>query len=187
MIKRLLISGYKGHELGIFKTDHPGVDFIKLAIQKNLRRLLEEEELEWVIISGQLGVELWAAEVTFDLQLEFPNLKLACITPFLDQEKKWKDETKEYYEFILSQADFVDSITKKPFEGAWQFRAKNKFLIENTDGVLLVYDEDKPSNAKYLKEACLKYSEKKQYEVLLITLYDLQSIAEEEQLKQSEW
>ncbi|GAA3327349.1 hypothetical protein GCM10020331_066930 [Ectobacillus funiculus] len=47
-----------------------------------------EEGLEWVLISGQLGVELWTAEVVFELQMEYPDLKLAVFTPFLEQEEK---------------------------------------------------------------------------------------------------
>lgn len=65
------------------------------------------------MISGQLGVEIWAAEVVFDLQLDYPELQLAVLTPFLEQEEKWNDVNKELYEFVLSQADYVDSITKR--------------------------------------------------------------------------
>ena len=36
---------------------------------------------------GQLGVEIWAAEVVMELQMEYPHLKYAVITPFLEQEK----------------------------------------------------------------------------------------------------
>ena len=65
-----------------------------------------EDGLEWVLISGQLGVELWAAEVVFDLQMEFPDLKLAVITPFLDQEASWNEKNKEWYESVLGTSRF---------------------------------------------------------------------------------
>ncbi|MEH6953251.1 SLOG family protein, partial [Neobacillus drentensis] len=58
-MKVLTISGYKPFELGIFKNDHPSVLFLKAAIKKSLIPMLDEG-LEWVLISGQLGVELWA-------------------------------------------------------------------------------------------------------------------------------
>ncbi|MDP4164212.1 MAG: SLOG family protein, partial [Bacillota bacterium] len=83
--KVLAISGYKPFELGIFQKDHASVTYIKAAIKKELIPMLEEG-LEWVLISGQLGVELWAAEVIFDLQIDYPNVKLGVITPFLEQE-----------------------------------------------------------------------------------------------------
>ena len=67
LVKVVTISGYKPFELGIFKQNHPAVKYIKTAIQKELEDMISDG-LEWVIISGQLGTELWAAEVVFDLQ-----------------------------------------------------------------------------------------------------------------------
>lgn len=56
--------------------------YIKRAIKKQLLSLLDEG-LEWVLISGQLGTELWAAEVVYELQEEgFEHLQLGVITPF---------------------------------------------------------------------------------------------------------
>ncbi|MFP5113353.1 DUF1273 domain-containing protein [Bacillaceae bacterium C204] len=185
-MKVLVISGYKPFELGIFKNDHPSVFFIKSAIKKSLLPMVEEG-LEWVLISGQLGVELWAAEVVFELQMEFPDLKLAVITPFLDQQASWKENNKEWYESVLEQADFIDSVTKKGYEKPWQFRLKNQFFIEKSEGLLLLYDQEKEGSPKYLYEMALEYQKKHSYSIKLITFYDLQMIVEEEQLKRSDF
>lgn len=82
----MIITGYKPHELGIFNDKHPGIPIIKKALENRLRNLLDEG-LEWVIISGQQGVETWSVEVVLTLKEEFPDLKYAVITPFLEQEK----------------------------------------------------------------------------------------------------
>jgi uncharacterized phage-like protein YoqJ len=185
-MKVLVISGYKPFELGIFKNDHPSVFFIKSAIKKSLLPMVEEG-LEWVLISGQLGVELWAAEVVFELQMEFPDLKLAVITPFLDQQASWKENNKEWYESVLAQADFIDSVTKKGYEKPWQFRLKNQFFIEKSEGLLLLYDQEKEGSPKYLYEMALEYQKKHSYSIELITFYDLQMVVEEEQLKRSDF
>ena len=34
---------------------------------------------------------------------------------------------------IFSQADFVDSITKRPYENPGQLKAKNQYLVEKSD------------------------------------------------------
>ncbi|MGO4886843.1 DUF1273 domain-containing protein [Anaerobacillus sp. MEB173] len=183
MLKRLLVTGYKAHELGVFNKKHPGIHFIKQALENQLISLLEDG-LEWIIISGQLGVEIWAAEVAIELRLEYPQLQLAVITPFIDQEKNWNEEKQEDYHYILAEADFVDSITKIPYEGPWQFREKNKFLLRNSDGLLIVYDSEKEGSPKYIYEAALKEVEFENYTLLTINSYDLQVIAEEEQMKQ---
>lgn len=180
MAKVAIISGYKPYEIGIFKNDDIKVKYIKWAIKNNLLTLLEEG-LEWVIISGQLGTELWAAEVVFDLQLEgFHDLQLAVITPFLNQEESWKEANKEWYESILAQADFIDSVSRKPYESPSQFRLKNQFFIEKSDVLLLFYDTEKDGSPKYLYERAKSYQERSEYDIRLIDFYDLQLLVEEE-------
>lgn len=182
LIKVLAISGYKPFELGIFKNDHPAVMFIKAALKKELIPMMEAG-LEWVLISGQLGVELWAAEVVFDLKSEFPDVKLAVITPFLDQEASWSENNSEWYKSILAQADFIDSVTKKGYEKPWQFRLKNQFFIEKSDALLLFYDQEKEGSPRYIYEMAVQYQNKHSYPIQLVTFYDLQVIVEEEELK----
>lgn len=185
-MKVLTISGYKSHELGIFKNDDKSVDYIKKAIEKPLLGFLDEG-LEWVLISGQMGVELWAAEVVFELQLHFPELKLAILTPFLNQESKWNESNKEYYDFIISQADFVDSITKREYESPLQFRQKNQFLVDKSDGLLLVYDEEKEGSPKFLLEIAKKKQQVTSFMINTINFFDLQSVVEEETMKNSDF
>ncbi|WP_078550571.1 DUF1273 domain-containing protein [Litchfieldia alkalitelluris] len=179
-MKVLAITGYKPFELGLFDPKNPGITFIKKAIEKKLLFLLEEG-LEWVIISGQLGVELWAAEVVMDLQIDHPNLKFAVITPFLDQEEKWNEVNKELYEFVLSQADYTNSITNKKYESPAQFRLKNKFFIDKSDGMLIVYDEETEGSPKFIYNQARNEVDHSNYQLFIINAYDLQMIAEEEQ------
>lgn len=185
MIKRLVITGYKAHELGIFDDKHAGIPIIKQAIKERLVPLIEEG-LEWIIMTGALGVETWAAEIVMDLQLEYPELKYAIMTPFLDQEKRWNEAKQEKYEMILSLADYTTSLTNRPYEAPWQFIESNKFLIQHSDGILIVYDEENEGSPKYIKKLAAQYADKFDYEILLINAYDLQLIAEEEQMKKWE-
>jgi uncharacterized phage-like protein YoqJ len=186
LIKVLAISGYKPFELGIFKNDHPAVMFIKAALKKELIPMIEAG-LEWVLISGQLGVELWAAEVVFDLKSDFPNVKLGVITPFLDQEASWSENNKEWYKSILAKADFIESVSKKGYEKPWQFRLKNQFFINKSDGLLLLYDQEKEGSPRYIYEMAVQYQSNHSYSIQLITFDDLQVIVEEEELKRSDF
>lgn len=180
MVKVAAISGYKPFELGIFQQNHPAVGFIKLIIRRELEQFLDEG-LEWVIISGQLGTELWAAEVVFELQNEHPELKLGVFTPFLNQEENWKDMNKELYEGVMAQADFVEAISKRPYEGPWQFRLKNKFFVEKSDALILFYDQEKEGGPKYLYEAAKRYAEAFPYDIRVFGFYDLQLIVDQAQ------
>lgn len=185
VIKSIYVSGYRPHELGIFTNSHPGLPIIKRAITERLEQLLEAG-LEWVIISGQPGVETWTAEVVIELKKEYEQLKLAIITPFLNMEENWKDDKKQTYHYICSEADFVSAASKKPYEAPWQFVEKDKFILENTEGLLLVYDEENEASPKYLLRLARQYQEHvEDYELLMINAYDLQMIAED--IQQSEW
>ncbi|ARD47325.1 hypothetical protein SporoP37_03695 [Sporosarcina sp. P37] len=184
MMKRLLVSGYKAHELGIFNDQHPGIPIIKKALTDQLLPLLDQG-LEWVIVSGQLGVETWVIECVWELQEDYPHLQYAVITPFLDQQAKWNETKQETYEQILALADYTVSLTNKPYEAPWQFVEKNKFLLRNSDALLLLYDEDNEGSPKFLKKMAEQLADTSNYELLTITADDLQLIAED--LQREQW
>lgn len=179
MKKVAFVTGYKPYEIGIFKNTQPEVYYIKKAIEKELKQLCEEG-LEWVIISGQLGTELWAAEVVMELQAEYRQLRLAVLTPFLDQEKRWNEDNQSLYETVIAHADYVDAISKRPYEGPQQFRNKNNFLLQKSDCLVIVYDEEHEGHVKYLLESAKKQQYHADYTIHMIDFYSLQMIAEEE-------
>ncbi|MBO9128200.1 DUF1273 domain-containing protein [Bacillus sp. 165] len=176
-MKVVAITGYKPFELGIFSQKHEAIVYIKKAIEKQLIAFIEEGT-EWVIISGQPGVEWWAAEVVLDLQHTYPHLKLGVFTPFLGQEQNWKEDNQTYYRQLLLQADHVDSITKKTYESPLQFRLKNQFFIDKSDALLVVYDEEKEGSPKYMVDLA---SKTESYPCYFIRFSDIQAIVEEEQ------
>lgn len=175
----LYITGYKAFELGIFKQDHEAVTYIKKAIRNRLLPLVEAG-LEWVIISGQLGTELWAAEVVFDLRKEYNQIKLGILLPFLKQEESWNEVNREYYQSILARADFVDAIFKKAYEGPQQLRIKNKYMIQKSEAMLIIYDPEKEGSAKYSYMEAKKRNELDDYPIWQISFDDLQQAAVED-------
>ncbi|RFU68451.1 DUF1273 domain-containing protein [Peribacillus saganii] len=183
-MKVLYLTGYKPFEFGIFKNDHPGVKYIQSAIKQRIA-LLAEEGVEWVIINGQLGVELWGAEMVLELKEEYSLLRLAVLTPYLNQEESWKEHNREYYESILARADFVDSISKKPYEGPAQLRAKSMFMLQKSDAMLIVYDEERDGSPKYVYKDAKKHCEASGYRVHQITFDDLQQVIEDQ--VQDDW
>lgn len=59
--KVIYVSGYRSFELGVFKENDPKIQVVKNVLKKELHQLAEEG-LEWVLVSGNLGVELWAVQ-----------------------------------------------------------------------------------------------------------------------------
>lgn len=177
-MKVLYVTGYKAFEFGIFKNDHEAVKYIKKAIRNRLQPLVEEG-LEWVIISGQLGTELWAAEVVFELQEQYSDMKLGVLLPFLNQEESWNELNRTYYQSILARADFVEAIFKKPYEGPQQLRIKNQYMVQKSDAILMIYDSEKEGSPKFAYFEALKRHKHEEYPIWLISLDDLQQAAEE--------
>ncbi|MFB5663100.1 DUF1273 domain-containing protein [Alteribacillus sp. HJP-4] len=182
-MKVLAVSGYKPAELGIFQPDAKEIDYIKKALEKRIIAFVEEG-IEWIVISGQPGVELWTADVVLSLKTTYPELKLAVLTPFLNQQKIWPEQAKQDYEFILSHADFVDSISKQEYDNPGQLRAKNDFIILKTDGLLLLYTEEQEGTPKYYLHSAQRRGEQADYPIFFITPEDLEETAREEKEKE---
>lgn len=176
-MKVLYITGYKAFELGIFKNDHEAVKYIKKAIRQRLLPLVEEG-LEWVIISGQLGTELWAAEVVFEMKKEYPVLRLGMLTPFLKQEESWNEKNQDYYRSIVAKADFIESIFNKPYEGPQQLKIKNRYMVQKSDAMLIIYDSEKEGSAKFPYFEAIKKAESQIYPIYQIGFDDLQQATE---------
>ncbi|AJD91262.1 hypothetical protein JMA_19450 [Jeotgalibacillus malaysiensis] len=184
-MKTLVISGYRSHEIGIFKSDDPAVRIIKKALRQRLDPLIDEG-LEWIIVSGGLGVEQWAAEEVIEMKDDYPHIQLAIITPFLNQQEKWNETNQEKYQKLLRSADFTASVSNQPYKDPSQFKNRDDLLLKKADGLLLVYDEEKEGSPGFLLRKAKDYTENHPLEILLINFQDLQWIAEEEILNETE-
>ncbi len=179
MIKNILVTGYRAHELGIYNQKHPGIPYIRQAIANRLIPLAEEG-LEWVITPGQYGVDLWACEAVIDLKAQYPDLQLAVITAYSNQEETWKEERQAYYAGVLKHVDYYEAVSHQPYAGTWQFRARDELLLRKTDGILLVYDEEAGAGSpRFIKEQARRKSERDGYVCLSISSEDIQSLVSE--------
>ncbi|RXK19253.1 SLOG family protein [Macrococcus sp. DPC7161] len=176
-MKSIYISGYKPYELNIFKQDQKEVKYIIIYLQEKIKQYIEEG-LEWVIISGQLGIELWAAEATIRLKKQY-DINLAIIEPFLNYNQRWNENNQLYYQKIKSRADFVSVCFKDEYKGPYMFKEATKFILNNTEGTLLIYDEDHVASPQYLKRDIIAFQEKNQYNMDITTLYDLSEFVTE--------
>lgn len=174
----LYVTGYQPKELNIFSNSDKKIEIIQYALRKRLLSFAEEG-LEWVMISGQLGVELYAAEVVLDLQ-DIYDIRLAVIPPFANHESRWPEPLQEYYQMIKEEAAFFQPIYQGEYKGPYQFKARDKWILEKTDGCLMVVDEENEgSNRFFLKEADKYASGQMEYPIYKITPFDLEDAVEE--------
>lgn len=185
-MKNVLVTGYRAHELNIFSQKHKGIRYIQKAITNKLIPLLEEG-LEWVITPGQYGVDLWACEAVIALKPRYPELRLSILTAYSNPEEGWKDDKKSYFQELLRGVDYCASVTKGPYEGVWQFTARDELLLRKTNGIILLYDEDAGEGSpRFIKEKAQKKALSGDYRYMSITSDDIQSIADEDAYMETE-
>lgn len=170
----LTVSGYHPLELNLYKPTDRRIIFLKKTIEKRLRSLIEEG-FQWILISGQIGVELWAGEITLQLKNEY-DVKLSVCPPFQNQHERWPEYYQHLFERIMLEADFFQCIYEDSYKGPYQFRAKNQFLVEKSDACLILMDEEHPGSTKYLYDVAQK---RKNYPIYLITPFDVEEIVQE--------
>ena len=176
-VKTVYISGYRGFELNIFQENDPKLTIIKKLLRKELIQLLEEGA-EWFLISGNLGVELWAGEIAIDLKEEY-EVKLGVIFPFEGFGENWNEKNQQLLNKVASQADYVDAVSHKPYQSPAQLKMHTRFIIDHTQAALLIYDKEYPGKPKFFLEEAERFSEQHFYEIRLISMDDLQNFSQE--------
>ncbi|WP_077621774.1 SLOG family protein [Sediminibacillus massiliensis] len=183
-MKILTVTGYKPMEMNIFKQDDKRIEYIKAAIKKKIISFIEEG-LEWVLISGQMGVELWAGQVVQELQDTY-DIKLGIIPPFEDQDQRWPDSLKMIYEELVLQADFHQPIYHGGYKGPYQFKAKNQWLVEKSDGCVILLNEEFPGSTRFFYDVAASANQKNGYPIYLITPMELEEIVNDIQMENPE-
>ncbi|WP_067836424.1 SLOG family protein [Amphibacillus sediminis] len=179
MGKVLAITGYKAAELNIRSNTDDRINYIKQALEQAILSFIENGT-EWIVTSGQIGVELWACQVVNKLSSSYP-IKYAVIPPFENQQKWWSEANQEAYQQIIDQAHYYALLYQGEYQGAYQFSAKNKWLLDKSDASLILVDEEFPGSVQYFLKEAKAYQKQSDYLIRYITPFDLEEIAREYQ------
>lgn len=146
--KIITITGYRSFELGIFQAKDPKLSLLYKFIKQSLIEWIENG-VEWVVIGGNLGIELWAAEMVIELKQEGYVVQLAIILPFVDFGKQWNDKNKALLDKVLSAADYVNYVSQKPYEHPSQLSNHTRFVAQHTDMLWAIYDALYPGKSQF--------------------------------------
>lgn len=172
-IKNLYVSGYRSYEVGVFSKEDPKLFYIKEFFKRRLIGYIESG-LEWVIISGNLGTELWVAEVVLDLKEMYPEINLGVLLPYLEFSGNWNEKNQADYNVIVQKADYMNYTSNKPYDNPGQLKNNQAFIIQNTDGCLLFYDTENEGKVSFVHDMALKYQENHPYEIERVGFDELQ-------------
>lgn len=169
----ILVTGYRNTEIGIFSDKDQRIEVIKKAIKRDFIHFLTQG-VEWFVFTGNLGFEFWALEVANALKADYP-LKIATIFPFETHGSQWNAANQEKLA-VFKATDFVKH-SFSHYENPQQFKQYNAFLLNNTDGAYVFYDDDNETNLKYLVANMKSHQ---QYQLSFLTFEQLNEIATEE-------
>ena len=144
-----------------------------------------EKGLEWVITGGQLGTEQWALEVAEKIAMTNFELKTSLMYPFSEFGSNWKEDKKIKLKELEENCDFSAKVSSRPYESPPQLRNYQRFMLEHTEGCLLLYDKENEGKSRYDYEAILRHQENNDYFLQTIDMFDLQDASEQYQEIQS--
>ena len=166
-----LVLGYSAFVLGLFNEKDVRLKIIKKAIRRDLERMVEEG-LKWLVFTGTLGFEHWVLEVAKEMKEDY-GFQLATIFDFETHGSNW-NEANQIKLSDFKQVDFV-KYAYPTYEHKGQLRDYQIFLLENTDGAYIFYDEDNETKMRFFYELMKK---KDNYMTKILTFEDLNEVAE---------
>ena len=166
-----LVLGYSAFDLGLFNDKDIRLKIIKKAIRRDLERLAEEG-LQWLVFTGSLGFEHWVLEVARDMKEDY-GFQLATIFDFETHGSNW-NEANQVKLSDFKQVDFI-KYAYPTYEHKGQLRDYQIFLLENTDGAYLFYDEENETKLRFFYELMKK---KDNYITKRLTFEDLNEMSE---------
>ena len=130
-------------------------------IRTQIKELTERENVTSYLSGAAKGIDLIAAEIVLELKRDYPKITLECVVPYLAQANGWSEEHKEQYQSVLDRSDKVTVLQEDFSRGCLQKR--NRYLVENADIVLAVWNGTKGGT-----EYTIKYAEKLNKELIII-------------------
>ncbi|MBP1048240.1 DUF1273 domain-containing protein [Enterococcus sp. BWM-S5] len=177
VVKTVFVTGYRSFELNIFQDNDPKAAVIKKVLKSELVNFIEEG-VEWFLISGNLGVELWAGEVVLELKQEY-DVKLGILYPFQGFGENWNEKNKLLLEKVEGQADYVDFVSRRPYQSPAQLKGHTTFILNHSQAALMIYDKEYPGKSMYFLKDAESFAETHFYENRLISMDDLQNFSHE--------
>ena len=108
---------------------------LRTALQNTIENFISNGAVNFYT-GGAIGFDTLCAETVAELRQKYPQIRLCLLLPCppAEQTMHWRNDQKEKYQKILSQADEVKICSEKYFNGCMKIR--NARLIEKADAVI---------------------------------------------------
>lgn len=136
---------------------------------ENAIRLLIKNGVRYFQTGMAQGVDMICGEIVLELKKEF-DIYLFCVTPYENQALEWDSESISAYKRIISAASGVICTGEDVYTKGCMMK-RNRYLVDNADYILAVYDGQK-GGTMYT----VKYAKEKKKTILIINPKDYTKI-----------
>lgn len=139
------VTGHRPDKIGGYWYIAPLRVAVRDAIVAELARLGPERALTGMA----LGVDQDFAAACVELKIPF-----VAVIPFVGQDKRWPPGDRDRYDRLCAAAERVH-VTSEGGYAPWKMQARNRWLVDNCDVLLAVWDGSSGGTAN-----CVRYAQK---------------------------
>ncbi len=112
---------------------------------------------------GALGWDMMCSDTVCELRQRYPDITLDLLLPCNAEQQcmKWNEQQKQQYYKILSQADSVEYISERYYDGC--MKARNQRLVDKADICVCYYN---PRNFRSGTGQTVRMAERKNIQII---------------------
>ncbi len=123
-------TGHRPDKLGGYKIPNPTYNYVCQQIEKTLIDLKPDK-----VISGMaLGVDQWAAYISYKLKIPF----LAAV-PFEKQDSAWPEKSRNAYKKLLDVASEIVIVSPGGY-ARMKMQTRNEWMVNHCDKLIAVWN-----------------------------------------------
>ncbi len=151
--KTCCFSGYRPHKFPFkFNETEEGFKEMESGV---LNAILQccNEGFDTFLCGGAMGFDLLCGELTLLAKGRFPNIKLICVLPFVDQAEKFPRQWRQRYDNVINNCDEVYYVEEEYIPGCYFDR--NEKMVDSAVRVITYHNGRSGGTARTIAYAQL--------------------------------
>lgn len=151
---KIAVTGHRPNKLGNeYSMDGP----VSNRLSSSLADFVLSQKPEMLISGMALGVDMLFAKVAIE-----HNIPFTAAVPFIGQEQRWPQSSRDVYDRILSRASEVVVVCPGGYS-AFKMQKRNEWMVDHCDLLVAVWDGSAGGTAN-----CVKFAQSRGKEIFRI-------------------
>ncbi len=148
-------TGHRPNKLHGYDPFSEGNKEMLFTLREIIINHIELHNVDTFISGMALGIDMWAARIVLKLKEKYPHIKLIAAVPCKNHPNKWPKKSQDEWQSIIDRADTVHYVSEDEYT-PWCMQERNKWMVDNSNYVIAVWDGTKGGTAN-----CVNYAKKK--------------------------